>query len=86
MSLKPCIVAPRQALARAALASFFAVDACESSPDLKKKADALIAEVAPLPSWCVDVLLSPDLLHTQNLSLTIDLRRARARARACVCV
>ena len=40
----------------------FAVDACESSPELKNKADALIAEVAPLPSWCVDILLSPDLL------------------------
>ena len=40
----------------------FAVDACESSPELKNKADALIAKVAPLPSWCVDVLLSPDLL------------------------
>ena len=39
-----------------------AVDACKSSPELKNKADALIAEVAPLPSWCVDVLLSPDLL------------------------
>ena len=39
-----------------------AVDACESSPDLKNKADALIAKVAPLPSWCVDVLMSPDLL------------------------
>ena len=40
----------------------FAVDACESSPELNHKADALIAKVAPLPSWCVDVLLSPDLL------------------------
>ena len=39
-----------------------AVQACESSPELKHKADALIAQVAPLPSWCVDVLLSPDLL------------------------
>ena len=39
-----------------------AVDACESSPELKNKADALIAKVAPLPLWCVDVLLSPDLL------------------------
>ena len=39
-----------------------AVDACESSPVLKNKADALIAKVVPLPSWCVDVLLSPDLL------------------------
>ena len=38
-----------------------AVDACESSPELKSKANALIAEVAPLPSWCVDILLSPDL-------------------------
>ena len=40
----------------------FAVQACESSSDLKNKADALIAKVAPLPLWCVDVLLSPDLL------------------------
>ena len=39
-----------------------AVDACESSPELKNRADALIAQVAPLPSWCVDVLLSQDLL------------------------
>ena len=31
-------------------------------PELKNKADALIAQVVPLPSWCVDVLLSPDLL------------------------
>eukprot|EP00964_Phaeocystis_antarctica_P076101 scaffold47028_cov87-Phaeocystis_antarctica.AAC.4 len=31
----------------------FAVDACESSPELKNKADALIAEISPLPSWCV---------------------------------
>ena len=38
------------------------MEACESSPELKNKADALIAKVAPLPSWCVDVLLSPDLL------------------------
>ena len=30
-----------------------AVNACESSPELKNKADALIAiNVAPLPSWC----------------------------------
>merc|ERR1711903_168844 len=40
----------------------FAVDACKSSPEIKNKADALIAQVAPLPSWCVDILLSPDLL------------------------
>ena len=33
----------------------FAVDACESSPEVKNKADALIAQVAPLPSWCVDI-------------------------------
>ena len=29
----------------------FAVDACKSSPEIKNKADALIAQVAPLPSW-----------------------------------
>jgi hypothetical protein len=39
-----------------------AVEACEGSPLLKNKADALIAQVAPLPAWCVDILLSPDLL------------------------
>jgi len=40
----------------------FAVDVCASSPELKNRADALISKVAPLPSWCVDVLLSPDLM------------------------
>ena len=49
-----------------------AVDACESSPELKNKADALIAEVAPLPSWCVDVLLSPDLLPQLFSSLGLS--------------
>ena len=41
----------------------FAAEACESSPEIKNKADALIAQVAPLPSWCVDILMSPDLLY-----------------------
>ena len=49
-----------------------AVDACESSPELKNKADALIAQVAPLPSWCVDVLLSPDLLPQLFSSLGLS--------------
>ncbi len=40
-----------------------AAKACESSPQLKNKADALIAQVAPLPAWCVDILMSPDLLY-----------------------
>ena len=57
-----------------------AVDACESSPELKNKADALIAEVAPLPSWCVDVLLSPDLLPQLFSSL-----RSSEHAAAGVC-
>ena len=39
-----------------------AAEACEGSHELKNKADALIAQVAPLPAWCVDILLSPDLL------------------------
>ena len=50
----------------------FVVDACESSPELKNKADALIAKVAPLPSWCVDVLLSPDLLPQLFSSLGLS--------------
>ena len=50
----------------------FTVDACESSPELKNKADALIAKVAPLPSWCVDVLLSPDLLPQLFSSLGLS--------------
>ena len=33
-----------------------AAEACEGSPEIKNKADALIAQVAPLPSWCVDIL------------------------------
>jgi len=39
-----------------------AAEACESSRKVKNKADALIAQVAPLPAWCVDILMSPDLL------------------------
>ena len=66
-------------LSRAQLLQF-AVDACESSPELKNKADALIAEVAPLPSWCVDVLLSPDLLPQLFSSLGIS---EHAAAGAC---
>jgi len=50
----------------------FAVDACKSSPELKNKADALIAKVVPLPSWCVDVLLSPDLLPQLFSSLRLS--------------
>ena len=49
-----------------------AVDACESSPEIKNKPDALIAEVAPLPSWCVDILLSPDLLPQLFSSLGLS--------------
>ena len=49
-----------------------AVDACESSPELKNKADALIAEISPLPSWCVDILLSPDLLPQLFSSLGLS--------------
>ena len=48
------------------------MDACESSTELKNKADALIAQVAPLPSWCVDVLLSPDLLPQLFSSLGLS--------------
>ena len=50
----------------------FTVNACESSPEIKNKADALIAEVAPLPSWCVDILLSPDLLPQLFSSLGLS--------------
>ena len=50
----------------------FTVNACESSPEIKNKADALIAEVAPLPSWCVDILLSPDLLPKLFSSLGLS--------------
>ena len=49
-----------------------AVDSCKTSPELKNKADALIAEVAPLPSWCVDILLSPDLLPQLFSSLGLE--------------
>ena len=49
-----------------------AVDACEGSPELKNKADALIAQVAPLPAWCVDILMSPDLLPQLFSSLGLS--------------
>ena len=57
-----------------------AVDGCESSPELKNKADALIAAVAPLPLWCVDALLSPDLLPQLFSSLGLS---EHAAAGAC---
>ena len=50
----------------------FAAETCESSPELKNKADALIAQVAPLPAWCVDILMSPDLLPQLFSSLGIS--------------
>ena len=49
-----------------------AAEACESSRELKNKADALIAQVAPLPSWCVDILMSPDLLPQLFSSLGLS--------------
>ena len=49
-----------------------ALDACESSRELKNKADALIAQVAPLPAWCVDILMSPDLLPQLFSSLGLS--------------
>ena len=57
------------------------VAGCEKLPALKARADALIAEVKPLPAWCVDeVLLSPDLLPTLMSTLSI---RECAAAAAC---
>ena len=50
----------------------FAVDACKSSPEIKNKADALIAQVAPFPAWCVDILMSPDLLPQLFSSLGLS--------------
>ena len=58
----------------------FAADACESSPEIKNKADALIAQVAPLPAWCVDILMSPDLLPQLFSSLGLS---EHAAARVC---
>ena len=49
-----------------------AAEACEGSPEIKNKADALIAQVAPLPSWCVDILMSPDLLPQLFSSLGLS--------------
>merc|ERR1739841_236147 len=49
-----------------------AAEACESSSKLKNKADALIAQVAPLPSQCVDILMSPDLLPQLFSSLGLS--------------
>ena len=35
---------------------------CAADAKLHARAEALVAEANPLPSWCVDVLLSPDVL------------------------
>ena len=49
-----------------------AVDGCARSKRTKNKADALIALVVPLPLWCVDVLLSPDVLPQLFSSLGLS--------------
>ena len=49
-----------------------AAEACEGSRELKNKADALIDQVAPLPMWCVDILMSPDLLPQLFSSLGLS--------------
>jgi len=69
-----CRMSLRSRLAKLSHAQLleFAVDACESSPELKNKADALIAQVAPLPAWCVDILMSPDLLPQLFSSLGLS--------------
>ena len=54
------------------------VAACEESPAIKNRADALVAQVAPLPAWCVEVLLSPDLLSTCFSSLKLTDSRVAA--------
>ena len=49
------------------------VAGCEQLPALKNRADALTAEVKPLPTWCVDeVLLSPDLLPSIMSTLSLQ--------------
>lgn len=35
---------------------------CAAQPQLRSRADAIIQQITPLPSWCTDILLSPDLL------------------------
>jgi hypothetical protein len=35
---------------------------CAMDKELRNRADALMAKRNPLPSWCVDIMLSPDLL------------------------
>ena len=54
------------------------VAACEESPAIKNRADALVAQVAPLPAWCVEVLLSPDLLSACFSSLKLTDSRVAA--------
>ena len=49
-----------------------AVDTSESLPELMNKADALIAEEAPLPPPCVNVMLSQDLLPQLFSSLGLS--------------
>ena len=57
-----------------------AVVACQSSSECKNKADALLAQVAPLPAWCVDILMSTDLLPRLFSSIGLS-----EHAAACVC-
>ena len=51
------------------------VSGCEESAALKNRADALVAEAKPLPTWCVtEILLSPDLLPVLMSTLRLQER------------
>jgi len=45
---------------------------CALDEEVKGCAEALLAHHSPLPSWCVDMLLSPDLLPHFFASLTLE--------------
>ena len=66
-------LAPRLAKLSHAQLVDLAAAGCMESAELKNRADAMVAEVAPLPSWCVEsVLLSPDLLPVLFASLGLS--------------
>lgn len=53
-----------------------AIAGCAADLSVLRRADALISQRAPLPRWCVDVLLSADLLPHVLASLTLSNKNA----------
>ena len=58
-----------------------AIGGCVRNADMRRRAEEMLAQQTPLPSWCVDVLLSPDVLPQVFDQLAISDKAAAAACR-----